>query len=219
MITTFQALAVTLLALLPGASYTFAYERVIGNFRVSFTDRLVRFTAASALFAALFSGPAFLLYRAVIVNGKLGRGSVNPVYLELVALAYVLVPIGVGALLGAGQRCHWRWVALFVGGSPEPRAWDYIWSLRVAAVVRVKLKSGTWLAGMFNTNQAGQRSFAAGYPEKEDLYLSQQLKVDPVSGEFARDPDGTAVPVDGGGGLLLRWDEIEFLEFKELPST
>ena len=219
MITTFQALAVTLLALLPGASYTFAYERVVGNFGVSFTDRLVRFTAASALFAALFSGPALLVYRAVIVDGKLARGAVNPVYLELVALAYVLIPIAVGGLLGVGQRRNWRLVAAIVGGSPEPRAWDYVWGRRVPAVVRLKLKSGTWLAGMFSTTITGQRSWAAGYPEKEDLYLSLQLKVDPVTGEFTKDADGNATPVDGGGGLLLRWEEIEILEFQELTVT
>ena len=52
---TFQALAVTLLAVLPGASYTFAYERVVGAFGVSLSDRLVRFTAASAIFHVRFS--------------------------------------------------------------------------------------------------------------------------------------------------------------------
>ncbi len=61
MISTFQALAV---ALLPGASYTFAYKRVVGAFGVSLSDRLVRFLAASALFTALFSGPGLLLYRS-----------------------------------------------------------------------------------------------------------------------------------------------------------
>lgn len=43
MISTFQALAVALLALLPGATYTFAYERRVGGFGVSLSDRLVRF--------------------------------------------------------------------------------------------------------------------------------------------------------------------------------
>jgi len=56
-ITTFQALGVALLALLPGASYTFAYERIVGKFGASLADRLVRFLAASAAFMAIFSGP------------------------------------------------------------------------------------------------------------------------------------------------------------------
>ncbi|MCW2569282.1 MAG: hypothetical protein JWN54_3379, partial [Mycobacterium sp.] len=47
MISTFQALAGVVLALLPGAAYTFAYERVAGAFGISTTDRLVRFLAAS----------------------------------------------------------------------------------------------------------------------------------------------------------------------------
>ena len=62
--------------------------------------------------------------------------------------------------------------------APEPRAWDYLWRPGVQGVVRIRLKSGPWLAGVFGTTASGQRSYAAGYPEKEDLYLSLQVKVD-----------------------------------------
>ena len=71
MISTFQALAVALLALLPGASYIFAYERVVGGFGVSLADRLVRFLAASALFVAVFAWAGLLLYRNFIIAGCL----------------------------------------------------------------------------------------------------------------------------------------------------
>jgi hypothetical protein len=46
----FQAFFATLLALLPGAVYVFAYERQVGSFGVNFTDRLIRFLSASAVF-------------------------------------------------------------------------------------------------------------------------------------------------------------------------
>lgn len=100
MISTFQALVVSLLALLPGASYTFAYERVVGRFGVSLSDRLLRFVAASALFAALLSGPGLLLYREVIVSGRLGRGDVSAFHFQLLVLAYVLVPTVTGSFIG-----------------------------------------------------------------------------------------------------------------------
>lgn len=111
-VSTFQALAVSLLSLLPGASYTFAYERVVGSFGISLTDRLVRFLAASALFAALWSGPGMLLYRNFVASGRLGRGDVNPVLFELVVLAYVLLPTAVGSFLGYGHKKRWPWVTL-----------------------------------------------------------------------------------------------------------
>jgi hypothetical protein len=177
-ISTFQALAVALLALLPGATYTFAYERRVGGFGVSLSDRLVRFLAASALFAALFSGPGMLLYRRYVASGQLGRGEVNAFWFEVVVLSYVLLPTAAGALVGTGQVRRWRWVTALIGDAPEPRAWDYLWRPGVQGVVRLKLKSGLWLAGIFGTTTRGQRSYAAGYPETQDLYLSP----DPPSG-------------------------------------
>jgi len=217
-ISTFQALAVALLALLPGASYTFAYERRVGGFGVSLSDRLVRFLAASALFVALFSGPGLVAYRHYVASGRLGRGQVNALWFELAILVYVLLPSLAGSLVGTGQLHKWRWVTTLVGDATEPRAWDYLWRPGVQGIVRLKLKSGSWLAGVFGTTASGKRSYAAGYPEAQDLYLSLQLKVDPTTGAFTQDREGRPVPVDGKSGLLLRWDEIEYLDFQEFAD-
>lgn len=127
MITTLEALGVALVALLPGASYTFAYERKVGNFGVSLSDRLIRFLAASAGFAALFSGPLLLLYRTQIVSGNLSRGDINWVVFELAALTYVVVPSFVGSLVGRSQKHGGKIGQVLVGGELEPRAWDYRW--------------------------------------------------------------------------------------------
>jgi len=75
--------------------------------------------------------------------------------------------------------------------------------------VRVQLKSGTWIGGAF-VNANGRRSYAAGYPEPQDLFLAAAVALDPVSGEFLLD-DGRVVV--GAGGLLVRWEEVEYLEF------
>jgi Family of unknown function (DUF6338) len=146
-ISTFQALAVFLLALLPGASYTFALERQVGAFGVSAADRFVRFFAASAFFLAVYSGPAEVIYRRYVRNHRLARGSIPWWEVEIVALAYVLVPIAFGAGLGIARNREWR-VATWIGGSaPEPRAWDWLWRKDDLLIIRMRLKSGTWLAG------------------------------------------------------------------------
>lgn len=178
-VTTFQAAAVTILAVLPGASYTFAFERVAGSFGVSLSDRLIRFTAASAVFHALFSGPELLLYREFVVSGRVARADVSPWQFELLALVYVLLPTAVGSLVGHGRNKRWRWVTWLTGASPEPRAWDYAWTRPgTTMVVRLRLKSGRWVAGFFGNVEGAPASYAAGYPEAQDLFLGLQVKVD-----------------------------------------
>lgn len=216
MIDTFQALAVALLALLPGASYTYAYERLVGPYGVSFTDRLVRFLAASAIFQAVLIGPELLAYRAYVVTSRLAHGQVNAAELELVALGYVLLPTIVGFLMGYGQNRGTAWVQALVGSAPDPRAWDFLWRSRRAGIVRLKLKSGTWLAGIYATTETGFRSYAAGYPEDGDLYLSLQVQVDPDDGAYVRDNEDQPVPVPSRSGLLVRWAEVEYLDFQEI---
>jgi hypothetical protein len=59
----------------------------------------------------------------------------------------------------------------------------------------------------------GRRWYAAGYPETQDLYLAAAMTVDNETGEFLLDEQGQ--PEFGGGGLLVRWEEVEYLEFIE----
>jgi hypothetical protein len=59
-------------------------------------------------------------------------------------------------------------------------------------------------------NANGRRSYAAGYPEPQDLFLAAAVALDPVSGEFLLDDGSVAV---GEGGLPIRWEEVEYLEF------
>lgn len=96
------------LALLPGAAYTFAYERVVGTHSAGVADLLIRFFAASAVFLALYSGPALILYRHYIVSGDLRRGQVNWVAMEVFAVCYVLLPVLAGSLVGHGRSKGWR---------------------------------------------------------------------------------------------------------------
>ena len=193
MISTFQGLGVFLLALWPGAAYTFAFERRVGSFGITVADRLIRFFAASVVFQALLAGPTVIVYRDYIANGRLQRGHVNAWAVEAVALAYVIFPILCGTLVGWGHNKGWRWARLVGGEAPEPRAWDHLWRRqrqRDGAIVRIKLKSGPWVAGLFETHR-GRESYASGYPEPADLYLSVRVEVDASSGAFVRENDDT----------------------------
>lgn len=215
--TTFQAAAVTILAVLPGASYTFAFERVAGSFGVSLSDRLVRFTAASAVFHALFSGPELLIYRNVVATGRLERADVSALLFEMLALSYVLLPTAIGSLVGHGRNKRWQWVTWLTGNSPEPRAWDYVWTQPgTTMIVRLRLKSGRWVAGFFGNVEGAPGSYAAGYPEAQDLFLGLQVKVDPERGEFIKDGEGLIQPVEGRTALLVRWDEVEYADLLEV---
>jgi hypothetical protein len=214
--TTFQALAVTLIALVPGAFYMFAYERVAGSYGVTLADRFTRFIAASVAFQAIFSGPTLLLYRDYVVTHRLQYGQVNWLLFELTAVGYSLIPVAVGSLVGHGQRNHRPWAQMLVGESPEPRAWDHVWHRKINAIIRLKLKSGIWLAGAYITAASGQRSYASGYPEEGDLFLVQAVEVDPDNGRFISDSSGDMKFIEPRSGLLVHWSDVEYLVIQEI---
>jgi hypothetical protein len=64
----------------------------------------------------------------------------------------------------------------------------------------------------FAVNRHGRRSYVAGYPE-QNLYLAEQAEVDPETGDFLADEQGNVKLLDRG--LLIRWDEVEYLVFQE----
>jgi hypothetical protein len=71
-------------------------------------------------------------------------------------------------------------------------------------------RNGEYLGGLF-----GGRSYAAGYPEEpQDIHVEEAFVLDSAgafvyeNGEYAR----------VGSELLVRWEEVEFLEFFRDPS-
>lgn len=156
------------------------------------------------------------MYRHFVATGRLSRGDVNAFLFEFVLLGYVTLPTVVGNIIGRGQKNKWRWALRLVGEAPEPRAWDYLWRLQQRGIVQIKLKSGRWLAGLYDNNRFNRRSYASGYPETGGLYLAVQLKINPVTGEFINENGSTRpVAIIGHPGLLVRWEEIEYLNFQE----
>jgi hypothetical protein len=128
-----------------------------------------------------------------------------PLWLWPVSIAYVGVPIVLGTLLGLGLN-RWSLPEVVAGANPAPTAWDHVLSRNPDGWIRMKLKSGAWIGGAYSGD-----SYAGGYPENADIYVSVAADIDPESGEFVRDKAGD--PILKEEGLLVRWEEIEFLQF------
>lgn len=142
------------------------------------------------------------------------RQTLPPMFWILRVL-YTAVPLVVGSVLGFAWKANWRWARLIIGRDRTPRAWDHLFQDRPAGAVRCRLKSGTWIGGIFGKVN-GRRPYAAGYPESQDLYLAAILNLDPHTGEIHTDEADSPQVLDSA--LLLRWDEIEYLEFTEAAS-
>lgn len=205
---TFQAVAVAVAALLPGALYVWAFERQAGRWGIGLSDRLLRFVGGSALFHAVAAPVTYWIWAEQAPRVRAG----DPVswWLWLLVVAYVAVPTVTGTVVGRGVRAERRWTAWFTGPDPAPRAWDHLFGQRADGWVRLRMKSGVWLGGAY-ADANGRRSYAAGYPESQDLFLAAAVELDQETGEFVTDAEGNVTLLEGG--ILLRWDEVEHLEF------
>lgn len=206
---TVQALSVVVVALLPGALHIWAFERLAGRWGVGLSDRLLRFVGVSALVHALFAPATYLLWRFYWPLSQSG----HPLswWMWLVPLAYVLLPLATGTGIGLASRAGRTWVRVFAGPDPAPRAWDYLFQGNRDGWIRLRLKSGTWIGGAFATTEGGLRSYTSGYPEAQDVFFATAADVDPDTGDFLFTEDGT--PRLRAGGVLVRWEEVEYLEF------
>jgi hypothetical protein len=180
-----------------------ALERQAGVWGIRLSDRLFRFVGFSAVLHAVLAPVTYMLWIHFVRSGELGAGNA-PLVLWLVPLAYVGAPIVAGTLVGIGTRARKGWTRVFTGPDPAPRAWDYLFSTRPDGWVRLRLKSGVWLGGAFATMPDGSRSYAAGYPEDQDLYLVEAVEVDPKTGSFVLDEEGKSV--SRGSAILIRWE-------------
>jgi hypothetical protein len=214
MVDRFQAIVVTVLAVLPGALYVWGLERQLGGSGIHLADRPLRFIGYSAAFHALLWPVDWWLYGVVRRDGGLVASRPVPAALWAVPIAFVLLPFLAGRAVGAGATRKRRWAVALAGGRRTPRAWDRFFSSRPSGWIRVKLKSGSWVGGYFSDRPDLDESYAAKQPgEQSDFYLGMQAWIDPASGDFEHDEFGSIIL--RGSGMLIRWDEVEYLEFYE----
>lgn len=206
----YQALVVAVASVLPGALYVLAFERSVGgSWGVNLSDRITRFLVVSAVLHVLVAPLTAYVVRSYVLRDQPLTNAQLPSGLWLAMLAYVIVPIAAGSLVGVGVNADAGWARPLAGRAPQPRAWDFVWGSEPSATVRLRLKSGAWVAGVYGRTPDGRRPFAGGFPEPGDLYLPRTAAVDPDSGEYLVADDGSPLLQDAA--ILVRWDEIEYL--------
>ncbi|OBH18485.1 DUF6338 family protein [Mycolicibacter sinensis] len=214
---TFQALAVALLALLPGALYELAREQRSGRWGLRGADQVFGLLAFSVVFQVAIAPLTYWLYARYVVTGHFRVGRPVSGWLWALLCAYLVVPFVFGRFTALGHRYRsgqlastWeravvRLVNLYTDAAPAPRAWDYLFSDRSRkGWIILHLKDGSRVGGAWNG------SYAAGYPDDQDLYLSRQVALT-ADGRFRLGDDGQ--PHRRESGLLIRWNEVQYLDF------
>lgn len=211
MVSTFQSVLVVFLALLPGALYTWGFERQVGQWGVSLADRLLRFFGWSALLHVLPAPITYLLWDRYYRSGRIAAGDA-PLWLWFIALGYVAAPAVLGLIIGHSARHHGRLGRVVAGRHPSPTGWEHLFANDPVGVIRIRLAGGSYVAGLFGTVSETEWSYATGFPHQPiDLWLARAIEVDADTGEFHTNADGS--PVLLGSGILVRYDEVQLLEF------
>ena len=97
--TSIAALLILVAAVLPGAMYTWAFERQASGYGVTLADRVLRFIATSVLFHLVFGWPEYVPYRiAFSSGGHLAAGQFAAAWAG--ALLVVGLPAAVGTIIG-----------------------------------------------------------------------------------------------------------------------
>jgi hypothetical protein len=224
---TLEGLAIGLAFLIPGIAYELGIERVVGYWRTSLADRVLRFFAVSALLQALAAPATYIFWRRFIRDAGhsheslfavAGRRYTNLPMLGWIALiAYLAVPflLGIGTGYLARRRPTNPASLLLVGRDPAPRGWDYLFGRAdMAGIVRARMRDGSWVAGMYAVNDAGnRRGYASSFPITEDVYLPMRLQIDTATGELQLVDDA---PIRLPWSLLIKRDDVDVLEFLEV---
>ncbi|GAA3803516.1 hypothetical protein GCM10022403_041910 [Streptomyces coacervatus] len=216
---TFEAFWVIIFALLPGALYTWVFEREAGAWGLNLSDRLLRFVGMSAIFHAVAAPLTYEIYSRYIQKKTLAQGQPVSWWLWVVVLLYAAIPVGAGWLVGAATHKHRRWTRMVVGPAPAPSAWEHFFATpELSGWMRLRLKSGEWICGSYTKSpSSGIQSYAAGHPNSPDVYLAETAVCDPQTGQFIPDANGKLQPRQAG--VLIRWDELSYIEYIKPPAT
>src|SRR6266550_4352096 len=120
-----QALGILLVAVLPGAVYTWAFEREAGLYGVTLADRMLRFVAGSIVMHLILAWPEYLVFRLAIDHaGRIRSGQFAVLWLGLILLS--AIPAAAGTVLGElyatrTSRLGWRGLRRWLSANSERR--------------------------------------------------------------------------------------------------
>lgn len=207
------------IVLLPGACAAWGFRRHTSSYGGRLRDWLLRLGGLSAAMWAIGSWPMYWAYANYWQSLAWGRPV--PRALALIPVAYLVAPLAAGLTTGWAVAHRKRWAVALLGSRRAPRAWDHLFERPPSGFVRCRMKSGAWIGGLYD-GSGMPTSYAAGETDALDLYVSRAVRLDQQSGTIryraAGESDGGASRGDPsadftGGGLLIQWDEVEFLEF------
>src|SRR3712207_4757843 len=96
--TTWTALLLLTVAVLPGAMFTFGFERQASAYGVTLADRVLRFVAVSAVLAIAYAAPAYALHRLLFAGQPFHGGQFVAVWAG--AAVALVAPAVAGSALG-----------------------------------------------------------------------------------------------------------------------
>lgn len=220
-----QGVLVLGVVLLPGACAAWGYRRHTLSYGNRLRDWLLRLGGLSAALWTVGGWPMYWLYANYWK--RFTAGEPIPRALALLPVVYLVVPLAAGWVLGGAVAREKRWALLLLGSRRAPRAWDHLFERQRSGLVRCRMKSGAWIGGVFD-DTGSPPSYAAGEAETLDLYIGRALHLDQRSGAIrfrtgaersGQSSSAIATPEFTGGGLLIKWDEVEYFEFISLDAT
>src|ERR1700674_14594 len=178
----------------PGFISMSVYGLFIATNNSDFTKRLPEVIAYSAIHYALTGW--------IVLVAPAGVPRLIAAYVVVLILPILWPPI----ILLARKWDYWRDRILTTKVlsyllEPEATPWDKFFADQHAHRVRVKLKSGGYIGGIY-----GKGSWSSSYPAPEQLYVREQYEVDET---------GFGDRVKGSAGFLVSGGEIDTIEFFE----
>lgn len=191
-------IAAAVLFLIPGLIATWVMERLVGRATPTGTERLLRAVAWSLL-VYLVSSPWLLpLVREVVRHEEVSAVGLVAGVTAVVFLTPILVGL---AVVWLRRRQSLRRLLRRLTTIPAaPAAWEFLFAQRRTDFIRLRLKDGTLVGGLFSDD-----SFASFYPEPRDLFLEEAWRLD-ADGSFVE-------PVANSHGILVPQNSMAVVEF------
>ncbi|GAA0424021.1 hypothetical protein Acor_44790 [Acrocarpospora corrugata] len=200
---TVEQLAIVVLLVLPGTTYLFARERLLGvrEAEQDTGNRFLRAIGVGVLLDTLYliaAGPGLV----ALLRGRGATPLAGLTEQPRAAGLWLLLLIIVAPTLLAWAEARWVRRRRPARHDRTPTAWDALFQNRGPCFVRIRLKNGGWAGGWY-----GSRSRASAYPQPGDLFLESQYRMK---------PDGSFGPrIPGTGGLYVKTADIDLLEILE----
>ena len=202
---TFTQAVVLIVLVLPGVTYQFLRERWRGPVpgERDLAERVLRAITASVVLDAVY----LIALGPVLTTWLASRRPASPVLQHprmtaLLALCLlVLVPTLTAWMVTRRQQR--RSASTFL---TAPTAWDHAFRDRTSCFVRARLKDGSWIGGWY-----GNRSYDTSFPQSPELFLEGARHME-ADGNFGQ-------RVARSGGILIRGENVDVIEFVETPAT